>query len=305
MNTLLGIKQEQTQRFLENGVRIPVTVLRVPQNVVLAVKTAEKDGYQAVQLGMGSKKKATKALLGHAKKANLTAAPRYITEVKTTDSPSQGEFVAIATILQPGDIINVTGTSKGKGFAGGVKRHGFRGGPRTHGQSDRERAPGSLGQTTTPGRVYKGKRMAGHMGSVTKTVMNLLVVEVNETKNEILVKGLVPGNIGGVIRISKKGSLPGKKIMTLLPDPFAPVVQEPVTEEVSHSEVDQPVEISTEESMETVALDESKKENTDAQNAQPAEEKVASAKQNEEETGEEGSPETSAEKAEEVKEDGK
>ncbi|CAN5129239.1 hypothetical protein BH11PAT1_BH11PAT1_3830 [soil metagenome] len=275
MNTILGIKQAQMQRFLEDGTRIPVTVIRVPQNVVVSVKTQEKDGYQAVQLGMGSKKKATKALLGHAKKANLSAAPKVLHEVKTTDTLPQGEFVAIASVLKAGDILKVTGMSKGKGFAGGVKRHGFKGGPRTHGQSDRERAPGSLGQTTTPGRVYKGKRMAGRMGHEITSVMNLVVVDVNEATQEILIKGLVPGNMGSVITLTKIAALPEKKIVALLPDPFAPVVEEVATKEVSKE--DEVSNVSEGDSdVQEVALDDSKQEDTAAPEAQPAEEKVAS-----------------------------
>lgn len=293
MQTILGIKQGQGQRFLENGTRIPVSVVRVPQNTVLAVKTTDKDGYNAVQIGMGEKKKANKALLGHAKKANLTNAPKIIKEVKTTDALPQGEFVLIASVLAPGDIINVSGTSKGKGFAGGVKRHNFKGGPRTHGQSDRERAPGSLGQTTTPGRVYKGKRMAGHMGSVTKTVSNLLVVAVNEKNQEILIKGLVPGNVGNILTITKVGALSEKKIVALLPDPLNPTPVEEVIEQAAVEE--SPV-------VEEVALNEEKQADTADDAAQTAEEKVASANEIVEAPAPEDSQE---EKKEEVTEDGK
>jgi large subunit ribosomal protein L3 len=163
IQALLGKKLNQTQKFLENGRRIPVTEIAVSDNVVLQAKTVAKDGYAAVQLGYGIKKNGTKPLLGHVKKAGLEKAPIAIKEVRVQDSdlPQQGDLVSVETVFKPGDIVDVTGTSKGKGFAGVVKRHHFRGGPKTHGQSDRHRAPGSIGQTTTPGRVYKGKRMAG------------------------------------------------------------------------------------------------------------------------------------------------
>lgn len=220
MQAILGQKKSQTQKFLENGTRIPVTVLSVAGNVVTQVKQTEKDGYTGVQIGFGSKKHPNKALLGHIKKAGLDRAPRIIREIRLAGDtasdmlPAQGDVLKISEILKPGDMIDVTGTTKGKGFAGVVKRHHFRGGPRTHGQSDRERAPGSIGQTTTPGRVYRGKRMAGHMGNVQATVTNLQVVDVDPVKDELLVKGLVPGGVNSIVMIEKTGEV--KKFVSLI-----------------------------------------------------------------------------------------
>src|SRR5882724_515886 len=185
IQTLIGRKIDQTQKFLENGKRIPVTQISVADNAVLQVKTLEKDAYTAVQLGFGTKKKPTKAMSGHNKKAGFEKTSALIKEVRLADAdaPTAGEYITVDAVFKPGDIVSVSGTSKGKGFAGVVKRHNFRGGPKTHGQSDRHRAPGSIGQTTTPGRVYRGKRMAGRMGSDTVSVENLTVVGVDaETK---------------------------------------------------------------------------------------------------------------------------
>lgn len=217
INTLFGEKQEQIQKFLSDGTRIPVTVIHVPDSSVVMVKTKKKDGYWSLQLGIGSAKKITKAAEGHIRGAKLNKAPRFFREIRLEDVkdieglPKVGDIVKGTDILKPGDIIDVTGISKGKGFAGVVKRHHFKGGPRTHGQSDRERAPGSIGQTTTPGRVYKGKRMAGRMGGKKATVKNLLVVDTQEQK--VLVKGLVPGVKNSLIMIKKKGE--NKKFVPL------------------------------------------------------------------------------------------
>src|SRR5581483_11767623 len=169
MQTLLGIKINQSQKFLQNGKRIPVTQLLIPDNKVMQIKNQDKDGYNAIQLGILEKKHSSKSLLGHAKLQNKEQKiPKYIKEARTEadylathEDIKVGALLNASYIFKQGDIVNVVATSKGKGFAGGVKRHHFKGGPRTHGQSDRERAPGSIGQTTTPGRVYRGKRMAG------------------------------------------------------------------------------------------------------------------------------------------------
>jgi large subunit ribosomal protein L3 len=217
IQTLIGKKVDQMQTFLTNGQRIPVTEILLSENVVLQVKTVEKDSYAAVQLGAGIKKKPIRALLGHAKKAGRESASAKVKEVRvgdTSELPAIGEVVAIEAVFQPGDIVQVTGTSKGKGFAGGVKRHGFKGGPKTHGQSDRHRAPGSIGQGTTPGRVYKGKRMAGRMGTDTVTVKNLTVVDVDAAAGKILISGLVPGYKNSWVSITKTGE--DKKFVPLL-----------------------------------------------------------------------------------------
>ena len=216
--TIIGKKTDQTQSFLENGQRIPVTEIAVLENVVLQVKTQEKDFYTAVQLGTGVKKKPTKAQLGHVKKTGRKVAPLQIKEVRVNaaegDLPNAGDVVALDEVFKPGDIVQVTGTSKGKGFAGTVKRHNFRGGPKTHGQSDRHRAPGAIGQGTTPGRVYKGKRMAGRMGTETVTVKNLTIVDVDPKEGKLFVSGLVPGHKNAWVYITRVGER--KKFVPLL-----------------------------------------------------------------------------------------
>lgn len=224
MNTLQGFKVRQTQAFLENGTRIPVTVVNVLGNAVTGIKTKEKHGYTSIQLGFGTRKKPNKALQGITKGAKLTVAPRFFKEqrVETGEAlPEIGSHPKASEVFEAGDIVRVTGISKGKGYAGVVKRHHFKGGPRTHGQSDRERAPGSIGQTTTPGRVYKGKRMAGRMGHATVSVKNLQIVAV--TDDELLIKGLIPGIIGNVVTIKKVGK--GEKFVPLYKD-TVPKVEE-------------------------------------------------------------------------------
>lgn len=234
MQTILGTKIDQTQKFLDNGTRIPVTRLWVSGNIVVSIKT------NSVQLGHGVKKNPNKALVGQIKGANLKTAPKFLREVKFEGekNPQIGTVINAVEVFKPGDFIDVTGISKGKGYAGVVKRHHFKGGPRTHGQSDRERAPGSIGQTTTPGRVYKGKRMAGRMGHERVTIKNLEVVGVSE--EILLVKGLVPGGKNTLVMITKVGE--NKKFVPLS---GTKEVQEKETEflENKHEEIitDQPV----------------------------------------------------------------
>jgi len=217
IQALIGQKIDQTQTFLENGRRIPVTEVSVADNVVVQIKTDEKDKYTAVQVGVGKKKHPIRALSGHSKKLGLNDAPSLIREVAwegAEELPKSGDVIAVEAVFKPGDIVKVTGTSKGKGFAGGVKRYNFRGGPKTHGQSDRHRAPGSIGQGTTPGRVYKGKRMAGHMGVDTVTISNLVVVDVDSENKKLYVLGLVPGSKKSMIVITRTGEK--KKFTRLL-----------------------------------------------------------------------------------------
>lgn len=206
MITVIGKKVAQTQKFLQDGTRIPVTIVATPGNTVTEIRTKDKHGYTAVQLGYGEQKNAKKPQVGHAKKAQLTKAPVFLTESRMADNdtlPALGDRITVETVLAAGDMVDVQGTSKGKGFAGGVKRYHFRGGPKTHGQSDRHRAPGSIGSTTTPGRVYKGKRMAGKMGNETATLKNLEIVKVGA--DYIWVRGLVPGAIGAVVVVKATG----------------------------------------------------------------------------------------------------
>jgi len=196
-----------SQTFVE-GRRVPVTKVVAGPCVVTQIKKEEKDGYWAVQLGFGEKriKNITKPLQGHLKSLiKDKKAPRFLREVRTEKEPEYkvGDTISASDIFNKGDVISVSGTSKGKGFAGVVKRWGFAGGPRTHGQSDRERAPGSIGQTTTPGRVFKGKKMAGRMGGEKVTVKNLQVVSVNPETNEIEILGAVPGIKKGLLIVKR------------------------------------------------------------------------------------------------------
>lgn len=193
-----------TQTFID-GFRIPVTKVTLGPCVVTQIKNDKKDGYWAIQLGFGTKKQknTSKALQGHFKETKLN--PRYIKEVRLTSEPKYkvGDSINVADIFHKGDVVSVTAVGKGKGFAGGVKRYNFRGGPKTHGQSDRHRAPGSIGQTTTPGRVYKGKRMAGRMGGEQVTIKNVHVISTDKNQNEILISSPIPGRIGIFLTITK------------------------------------------------------------------------------------------------------
>ncbi len=236
IQAILGTKIEETQKFLKDGTRIPITRLLVLGNTVMAIRTKDKNNYSAVQLGFGIKKNANKTLLGHVKGASLKAAPKFLKEVKVNEKdksllPRVGEVIRASDIFKPGDLVDVTGVSKGKGFAGVVKRHHFRGGPRTHGQSDRERAPGSIGQTTTPGRVYKGKRMAGRMGHAKVTVKNLEIVDVPD--DTILIKGLVPGGKNTLIMVKKVGE--NKKFIPLFKSLDEGLGQSPEDEQTESS----------------------------------------------------------------------
>lgn len=213
INTILGSKRGSSQTYVE-GFRIPVTKVTAGPCVVTQIKKMEGDGYWAIQLGFSSKaaKNTSKPLQGHLKEISKESKfPRFLREVRLDKEPEVkvGDVVNASDIFHPGDVVSVTGISKGKGFAGVVKKHGFRGGPRTHGQSDRERAPGSIGQTTTPGRVYKGKRMAGRMGGEQVTVKNLHIISINPETNEMEISGSIPGTPGSLVSVHKikSGSL--------------------------------------------------------------------------------------------------
>ena len=189
-----------TQLYREN-LEIPVTAIEAGPCLVTQVKTVEKDRYNAVQIGFGESKRLNRAEKGHLKG---NGEYRYLRELRLEEVKDYqvGQKISV-DIFKAGDIVHVEGISKGKGFAGGVKRYHFRGGPKTHGQSDRHRAPGSVGSTTTPGRVFKGLRMAGHLGARQVTAQNLVVVEVNAAKNLLILKGAVPGARGGLLLIEK------------------------------------------------------------------------------------------------------
>lgn len=216
---LLGRKVGMTQIFTEKGEVVPVTVIQVGPCVVTQIRTHDRDGYEAVQIGYEQvpPRKLTRPQRGHLSKLPkrkewkheppplLPKAEMLVRHLRefTTDDITQhtvGDIVKV-DMFQPGQLVDVTGFSKGRGFAGVVKRHGFRGGPRTHGQSDRLRAPGSIGGGTCPSRVWKGQRMAGRMGNKRTTVQNLQVVEVIPEKHLLLVRGAVPGPRQGLLQI--------------------------------------------------------------------------------------------------------
>ncbi len=218
---VLGVKSGQNQTFTKKGERIPVTFIRTTPNYLIDIKKPTKHGYTAAKLGFGQVKNINKSTLGELAKAGIKTPLRFLKEFRLEKFADKiqyieenkkrglafdtakifiGDEIKPNQLFKEGDLVDVSGISKGKGFQGVVKRHHFKGGPRTHGQSDRERAPGSIGQTTTPGRVYRGKRMAGRMGGERVTIKNLEVVKV--TDEGVLVKGLIPGAQGELVEIS-------------------------------------------------------------------------------------------------------
>ena len=201
LRAFLGKKIGMTQIYEEGGNVVPVTVIQAGPCFVTQIRTPETDGYEAVQIGFDEVKKLNKPRAGHVKNSKMV---RFLREVKADNSTELvvGQQINV-DIFAPGEFVDVIGKSKGKGFAGVMKRHGFAGGDRTHGQSDRMRAPGSIGGGTTPGRVYKGQKMSGHMGNVRITVKNLEVVQVDLERNLLIVKGAVPGGPNSLLTVRK------------------------------------------------------------------------------------------------------
>lgn len=200
---LLGRKLGMTQVWDEDGKLVPVTVIQVEKNVVTQIRTAEKDGYAAVQLGFGElpERKVTKPMRGHFAKAGVTPR-RHLAEVRTAEASAYelGQELGAET-FEAGNLVDVSGTTKGKGFAGVMKRHGFQGVSASHGAHRNHRKPGSIGACATPGRVFKGLRMAGRMGSERCTIMNLKVQAVNPEKGLVVVGGAIPGPKNGIVMI--------------------------------------------------------------------------------------------------------
>lgn len=198
---IIGRKLGMTQMYRENGVREAVTAIEAGPCRVTQVKTDAKEGYNAVQLGFGPAKNLKSAEKGHCKGLGDF---RHLREFRVDDTAGTniGDTIDVK-LFNPGDQIDVTGISKGKGFAGVVKRHHFKGGPKTHGQTDRHRHPGAIGSTTSPGRIWKGLRMAGHMGNSQVTVQRLEVLRTDPERNILLVKGAVPGATNGLLLIRK------------------------------------------------------------------------------------------------------
>jgi large subunit ribosomal protein L3 len=205
MKSILGRKAGMTQIIKDDGTVVPVTVIEAGPCYVVQVRTEERDGYRAVQLGYEEvkRKHLTKGQLGHLEKHGLPPL-RYLREFRMSRDESYEVGQVVTTdIFEPGERVDVVGTSKGRGFAGVVKRHGFAGGPATHGQSDRHRAPGSIGACASPGRVWKGMRMPGHMGARRVTSQNIEVVVVDPERNLLAVKGSVPGPRGGFVQVKQ------------------------------------------------------------------------------------------------------
>jgi large subunit ribosomal protein L3 len=210
MNGMLGRKLGMTRLFDADGRATPVTVIEAGPCPVVQVKAPPGEGgVWAVQLGLGVRRpgRATRAAAGHARKAGLEATPAVLRDVRvaagTEAAPQTGQSVTVS-IFAPGDFVKVTGTTKGRGFQGVVKRHGFGGGPATHGNT-RHRKPGSVGPGTDPSRVIKGKRMPGHMGAAQHTEVSLRVVRVDADRNLLFVRGAVPGPVRGIVTVRKQG----------------------------------------------------------------------------------------------------
>ena len=201
LSGIIGRKLGMTQVFQEDGKAEAVTAIEAGPCTVIQVKTVAGEGYDAAQLGFGAAKRLKSPQRGHLKELGQF---RYLREFRLEDSEAVkvGDKVDVS-LFQKGDIVDITGVSRGKGFAGVVKRHGFAGGPKTHGQSDRHRAPGSIGSTTSPGRVWKGMRMAGRMGGERVTAQRLEVFRADPARNLLLVRGAVPGAKKGLLLIEK------------------------------------------------------------------------------------------------------
>lgn len=205
MSGLLGKKIGMTRIFDDDGNMVPVTVVQAGPCYVVQVKTRERDGYQAMQIGFDPKKekRTNKPLKGHFAKASVPPLRKLKEFPLPEDQEVKPGDILTVDMFVPGEKVKVSGTSKGRGFAGVVKRHGFGGGPKTHGQSDRWRAPGSIGQSSFPSRVFKGLRMAGQMGNKRATVTGLTVVKVDSEKNLLFIKGAVPGARNSYVEIYK------------------------------------------------------------------------------------------------------
>jgi len=199
---IIGRKLGMTQVFDENGRLEAVTAVAAGPCYVTQIKTQEKDGYHAVQLGFGEAKRLNSPEKGHLKAAGKQLQHLMEIRVEAPTALKVGQTLDVS-LFKKGDRVDIIGISKGKGFAGGVKRYHFRGGPKTHGQSDRHRAPGSVGGTTSPARVYKGQRMAGHMGNRRVTALNVEVAQADTGRNIVLLKGTVPGAEDAIVLIRK------------------------------------------------------------------------------------------------------
>ncbi len=281
MKGILGRKVGMTQVFTKEGKLIPVTVVEITPNVVMQVKTMDTDGYNAIQLGVVDKKEknATKQEIGHAKKASTTP-KRFLKELRNVDGEyTQGQILK-ADVFEAGEIVDVTGTSKGKGFEGVIKRYNQSRGPMAHG-SHYHRGPGSLG-TMLPKRVLKGKKLPGHMGNETITIQNLQIIEVNAEENYILISGNVPGPKNSLVLIKSAIKNNKKKsdfeVLSYVEETVVDTVENTETVEETVEDVKTVEEentVSTEETVETVEeSNEVAEENKEEENNETTEEVV-------------------------------
>lgn len=257
---IFATKVSMGQTWTKSGRRLPVSKLQVNDNVVIGKKTVENDKYSALQIGFGTKKlkNMSKPLRTIVEKSGFSFGVRKIREIRLPQDSdvTVGTTIKADSVLKVGDIVTIQGVTKGRGFAGVMKRHGFAGGPATHGQSDRARAPGSIGQRTTPGRVYKGKKMAGHYGNVNLSVKNLQVIHIDPQTGEVWVNGPVPGHFNSLVRLTVTGNKPFEGFDTSAAPKMSEVAEDSVTVEASeeaateetHTEVEN---TNTEEKVET------------------------------------------------------
>jgi len=294
MKGIIGKKIGMTQTFSEKGEVQPVTLVQAGPCVITQIKTQSNDGYNAIQIGYETVKKANKPTSGHLQR---TGNYKYLREIRVEelDELQVGQLLNVQ-MFSVGEIIRVTANSKGRGFAGGMKRHGFHGGPKTHGQSDRWRAPGSVGAGSTPGRVFKGKRMAGHYGNETITTRGLEVVSVDLENNIISIKGAVPGARDTLVMVAGEGNIPVyvKEVIEDIAEETAEEVEptneaQPVVEEVAEETAEEAEPTNeAEEVVEEVA------EET-AEEAEPTNEAEEVVEEAAEETAEEAEPTNEAE----------
>ena len=259
---MIGRKLGMMRLYDGAGRARAVTVIELGPNRVTQLRTTERDGYEAVQIGFaGNRKRVNRPERGHLRAAGVEEALTVLQEFPLDGGSYERGQTLTVEAFTPGEFVNVSGVSKGRGFAGGVKRWNFRGGPKTHGQSDRHRAPGSVGAGTTPGKVWKGQKMAGHMGAEAKTIINLLVVLTDPARNLIFVEGSVPGADEGIVTVE-----PGRR--GPLKDYTPPVlhVAAPVVEEILA-----PVVIEEEEAEEAPAAEDAAVDETAEDAGEPAE----------------------------------
>ena len=292
---MLGRKVGMMRLYDGAGRARGVTAIQLGPNTVTQLRTEERDGYRAVQVGMrGNRRRLSRPARGHLRASDTEGETLTLLREFPADNLDDHELGQVITVEQfeAGSYVNVSGTSKGRGFAGGVKRWGFHGGPKTHGQSDRHRAPGSVGAGTTPGKVWKGQKMAGHMGARTVSVLNLLVVATDPSRDLLFVEGSVPGPPNGIVQVTtgRKSPLAGYEPPEIAP--AAAAVEPPADEPEPEPEPDKveaveavaadEVEAVDEEAVEAEAeTEETEPEDTDAEETETADDDESAEEQDE------------------------